>query len=43
MITAMGIMAVTAINLGNATNATVNNYKAFGLNKWGDGIDCFAC
>jgi hypothetical protein len=32
-----------SINLGNATNATVNNYKAFGLNKWGDGIDCFAC
>ncbi len=31
-----------ALNLGNATNATVNNFKAFSANKWGDAIDTFA-
>jgi hypothetical protein len=31
-----------SIMLGNATNVVVNNYKTFGVNKWGDGIDAFA-
>ncbi|WP_372663714.1 LamG-like jellyroll fold domain-containing protein [Cohnella sp.] len=31
-----------SIMLGNATNVLVNNYKTFGINKWGDGIDAFA-
>jgi hypothetical protein len=31
-----------AIALGNATNVQINNFKAFSVNKWGDGIDTFA-
>ncbi|WP_442952844.1 discoidin domain-containing protein [Paenibacillus sp. Soil522] len=31
-----------AINLGNTSNVLINNFKAFGANKWGDGIDTFA-
>ena len=31
-----------AINLGNASNVLINNFKAFGNNKYGDGIDVFA-
>ena len=29
------------INLGNATNVVINNFKAFSNNKYGDGIDVF--
>jgi hypothetical protein len=31
-----------ALDLGNATNATVNNFKAFSYKNWTDGIDTFA-
>ena len=31
-----------ALNLGNATNATVNNFKAYSYKNWTDGIDTFA-
>jgi hypothetical protein len=30
-----------AIHLADATNATINNVKAYSGNKWGDGIDLF--
>jgi hypothetical protein len=31
-----------SIALGNATNVSINNYKSFSANKWGDAIDTFA-
>ena len=31
-----------AINLGNTSNVTITNFKAFSANKWGDAIDTFA-
>jgi hypothetical protein len=31
-----------AINAGNSSNVLINNFKAYGSNKWGDGIDAFA-
>ncbi|WP_307602086.1 discoidin domain-containing protein [Paenibacillus sp. V4I9] len=31
-----------AINAGNSSNVLINNFKAYGSNKWGDGIDTFA-
>lgn len=31
-----------AINAGNSSNVVINNFKAYGSNKWGDGIDLFA-
>lgn len=31
-----------AINLGNSSNVTINNFKAFSYQKWTDGIDTFS-
>ena len=31
-----------AINMGNSSNILINNFKAYGVNRWGDGIDAFA-
>ncbi|WP_233531934.1 glycoside hydrolase family 28 protein [Paenibacillus alkalitolerans] len=31
-----------AINVGNSSNVLINNFKAYGVNKWGDGIDVFS-
>ncbi len=31
-----------AINIGNSTNVSVNNFKAYSFKRWTDGIDIFA-
>ena len=32
----------SAINMANSSNVLINNFKAYGVNRWGDGIDAFA-